>query len=63
MIETTSTGLEPRAETEASPSNNSDAGSCATCGAAADGVDARDRLPTCADCAGLVADGGKSDDD
>jgi len=32
------------------------------CGAEADGVDARDGLPTCADCARLETDGGDSFD-
>ncbi|GGN92842.1 helix-turn-helix transcriptional regulator [Haloarcula pellucida] len=61
MSETTSTGNEPRTGTEESLSNSSDDGSCATCDADADGIDARDRLPTCKDCASLQADGGLLD--
>lgn len=58
MSESTCTGQKPRTKTDAPLSNNCDDSSCATCGAPADGIDARDRLPTCADCAALHADGG-----
>lgn len=58
MSESTITGRQPRTGTEESLPNSFDDGSCATCGADADGIDARDRLPTCADCANLQSDGG-----
>ena len=60
MSESTITGLQPRTNTEASQSNSSDDGSCATCRADADGIDARTFKPICSGCAARSFDDGRS---